>query len=748
MRPAFPLTLLFLWPAAGLAADQKIPAPAKDSYGAVENLASELKRSPSSQESKLLLPLLRDIKTADQARERLPRLNAAARGLFSAFTREKPPAPLAKAVQNAVAYLNNQADRWEDGREFSDKVLSFDPDDRAALINRSNANYGLKDFNSAFIDADKAAKLDPQDPAAYTARALASYGMKNYLQTLEDARRSLAIDPGDKTASSLLNLAEGRKPSSTAKNENIRVEAVLQREYQGMVQQLNQAEEKRKDLPSELASPAVNRLIRGAASKLSLRDYPGALKEADRAIEAAPNNATAFYYKATAYNLLGRYEEAVASASQALALNPNDVASRDARAWAQNHLDQFHNAIADSDQSLELDPADPYAYANRGFAHEKLGDIDAMVSDLKRAADLSPQFEPVYRDAMAMHNLSTLPAKTREFREPGTPAAVAQGSRGQLLIALAGSLAAGLLVAFGLLHVVDAHKSKPASKPGQPQDASASRTPSGIDSSYDMGPAIGRGGMGLVFEAVDRALRRKVAVKILRDEFKLDAKAKERFLEEARTVAALHHPCIVDIHSIVEDEAGLYMVFEYIEGKTVDELLVEKKRFGLDEAKNVMRHVCQALEFAHRHNVVHRDLKPSNIMITDDGQVKVMDFGISRHAKDVVSAQAGERKYSVTNSIVGTPYYMSPEQEYGIVRPESDIFSLGACLYEMLSGQRPYPPPATTQLKLARDYAKLSSIATGLSPRLDAFMDDALDPDPDKRIASAARFWALLEKIT
>lgn len=726
----FSLALFFLfWPSAGYSSDRK---PLR------EILLAELKASPQSQEAKLLLPILEISKTEEDLRRRLPELSAAARGL--------PATVLARTAQNAVAALNNEAARWQESKDLADKVLFSDPQNRTALLNRSGANYGLKDFNSAFLDADTAARLDAYDPQAYVARALAAYGMKDYPQTLEDARRAIALDPSDKTAASLLKLTEGRKPPRPQNDREGRVGTKLEREYRDLAQQLNQAEEKRKSLAAELMSPEAGRLIRSAASKLALRDYAAALEDAEAATRAAPESATAFYYKATALNLLSRYEEAVASASRALALNPNDVAARDARAWARNHLDEFHKSIADSNHSLELDASNAYAYANRGFANEKLGNIDAMAADLKRAAELSTQFEPVYHDAMAMHNLPTPAFKPREFREPLLAATFLKG-KGRFLLALIGSLAGGFLTALGLLHLLNKHKSKSeAEKEARNASWAKARVPSGIDSSYAIGRPIGRGGMGLVFEAVDRALQRKVAVKILREEFQLDAKAKQRFLEEARTVAALHHPGIVDIHSIVEDEAGLYMIFEYIEGRTLDELL-EKKRFGLAEAKNVMRRVCQALEFAHRHNVVHRDLKPANIMIANDGTVKVMDFGISRHARDAVEAQGVEKKYNVTNSIVGTPYYMSPEQEYGIVRPESDIFSLGACLYEMLSGRHPFPAPASSQLKLARDYAKLSSLVAGLPKDIDAFIDAALEPDPDKRISSAADFWSMLDVI-
>ena len=252
--------------------------------------------------------------------------------------------------------------------------------------------------------------------------------------------------------------------------------------------------------------------------------------------------------------------------------------------------------------------------------------------------------------------------------------------------------------------------------------------------------------MGIVYEAVDKVLGRKVAIKMLLDEFQIDAKAKEQLLDEARTVAALHHPNIVDIYSIVSNAQGLYLVFEFLSGRTVEDLLARQKRLTLPEVKTVLGPVCAALEFAHRHNVVHRDLKPSNIMITDDGRVKVMDFGISRRLQaSRQPAGDGRRGYELTNSVVGTPYYMSPEQEYGVVRQESDIYSLGTCLYEMVTGRRPYPPPASHIQKMSCEYDRAATLVPALPLSLDVLIAAALQPDPDKRIRSAADFWAMLD---
>jgi eukaryotic-like serine/threonine-protein kinase len=254
--------------------------------------------------------------------------------------------------------------------------------------------------------------------------------------------------------------------------------------------------------------------------------------------------------------------------------------------------------------------------------------------------------------------------------------------------------------------------------------------------SYELGKAIGQGGMGVVYEAFDKRLKRPVAIKMLRREYELDDEAKTRFIEEARTVAELHHPAIVDIHAIEEDDRGVYLVFERLEGRTLDQVLEQRGRLPLREIKRVLRAVCDALQYAHERNVVHRDLKPANVMLLENGGIKVLDFGISRHA-----ARRGKK---VTQTVVGTPEYMAPEQEYGFVQKENDVFSLGALLYEMATGARPYDASAP---KITKSYALARSRVPSLPFELDVLIDRSLEPDPEKRVASPADFWRELSTV-
>ncbi|MEK7383879.1 MAG: protein kinase, partial [Elusimicrobiota bacterium] len=546
---------------------------------------------------------------------------------------------------------------------------------------------------------------------------------------IEDARKALSRNPNDRTAFSLVKLSEGRvKTVPDFEKTQTRLADSIEREYHGMVQQLNQLEERRLAPPEQLLPDGVRRLTSSAAAKLSVKDYWGAHDDAEKALELYTSNTQALYYLSVSHNLIGEYAEAANDATRALALAPRDGALRDARAWAYNRMGRVQEAIADAQHAIEIDPRDAYAFANRAYANEQRGDFPAMAEDYRAAAKINPQFLPAYRDAARRHGMTPQPlsgGKSGVSAIERVPAKVRS-----FAAVLFSSLFGGLLIALGVLHVIAGIKEQRAAR-NVP-------APTGLEASYEIGKAIGQGGMGVVYEAVDRKLRRPVAIKMLRDEFKLDDAAKARFLEEARTVAELSHPIIVDIHAIVEDERGVSLVFERLAGRALDLVLAERGRLKLPEIKRILQSVCDGLAYAHAHDVIHRDLKPSNVMLLDDGGVKLLDFGISRHAANASSKPA-------TQTVTGTPHYMAPEQEYGAVRKESDVFSLGAVLYEMLTGNRPFEGSA--QAKLAKAYHRPSHFVPGISLELESLIDRALEPDPEKRIASPAEFWRQLDAV-
>ena len=708
-------------------------ARARASAALLNTVQAQLGAEPDSKAKTDLMGALSDLErgTAQASPEARQAWIAAHLGDFNEVLRtlgKDAPAPLLRKADKAASRLNSLAERWEDSREFAEKALAYDPDDRDALIDRSQANTNLSDFARGYADAERAAKLAPDSAEAFTARAAAAYGLGNYLQAEEDARHALALDPENKAAFALMKLSEGRakKMPDFEKKEPAQLADTVEREYHGMVEQLNQVEERRQAPVEEPGPSAVARLVASSGSKLTVKDYYGAVEDADKALQLDPNNTRALYFRAAAHNLIGEYGDAARDATRGLSMQPNDAPLHDARDWAYNRMGRFVDAVADAHFALESNPRDGYALANRAYADEQRGDYQAMAEDYQAAAALNPQFEPTYEDAARRHGL-TPQTTARDKTVPSIDARRHKRERSFALM-LISSLLGGLLVALGILHVGSIAKT---SAPAAPAPAA------GIEKAYTLGKPIGQGGMGVVYEAYDRNLKRSVAIKMLRDEYKLDDDAKRSFMEEARMVAELHHPAIVDIHNIIEDDRGLYLIFERLEGHTLDEVLAKRKRLPLNEIKDILKQVCAALDYAHARDVVHRDLKPSNVMLTERG-VKVLDFGISRHA-----ARAGNT--ATTQTVTGTPHYMAPEQEYGIVQKENDVFSLGAVLYEMVTGVRPYE--GAHQVKLAKRFLRASSRVHGVPLELDLLIDQCLEPDPAKRVKSPAEFWARLSAV-
>ena len=201
---------------------------------------------------------------------------------------------------------------------------------------------------------------------------------------------------------------------------------------------------------------------------------------------------------------------------------------------------------------------------------------------------------------------------------------------------------------------------------------------------YQILREVGRGAMGVVYEARDPNIGRVVALKVLRQDRITTEKFVNRFLKEAKVVGRLSHPRIVTIYDVGEDQGTIYIAMEFLEGIPLSDL-INNKRFDADEVVELGIQIASALEYAHQKGVVHRDIKPSNIIVSPDGQIKITDFGIA-HIEDATATlqtQAGE--------IMGTPAYMSPEQVQGNpVDCRSDLFSLGIILYELSTGTRPF----------------------------------------------------------
>ena len=261
-----------------------------------------------------------------------------------------------------------------------------------------------------------------------------------------------------------------------------------------------------------------------------------------------------------------------------------------------------------------------------------------------------------------------------------------------------------------------------------------------IGGKYELQEQIGSGGMGVVLLARDVTLGRKVAVKKMRPEIRSSDKERPRFLSEARIIAKVKHPYIVPIHDILEESGELYLVFGYVDGRSLAEVLAQKGRMSLPECKDLLKYVCEAVDFAHQNKVLHRDLKPGNVMVDERGFAMVMDFGLAREAKHSLG-RLTQMDFS------GTPAYMAPDQHLGESGRAGDVYALGVMLYEMLSGELPFRGPDFLAQKERRAYKPLSQAAPGLPAGCDALIAAALDPDPKLRIANVAAFLEMVKAL-
>jgi serine/threonine protein kinase len=205
---------------------------------------------------------------------------------------------------------------------------------------------------------------------------------------------------------------------------------------------------------------------------------------------------------------------------------------------------------------------------------------------------------------------------------------------------------------------------------------------------------LGAGGMGAVYLAHHTGLNKPIAIKVLPAELASNSEFIARFQREARLAARLEHPNVVQVYDVGSEQGVHYITMQYIEGRSLDGILKDKKKFSVGESVAIARRVAVALVAAHKLGIVHRDIKPANILLSKDGLIKVADFGL---AKDTDS----NRTLSGTGQIVGTPYYMSPEQAQGLnVDARSDLYSLGATMYHLITGRKPFDAPTPISIVL------------------------------------------------
>jgi len=290
--------------------------------------------------------------------------------------------------------------------------------------------------------------------------------------------------------------------------------------------------------------------------------------------------------------------------------------------------------------------------------------------------------------------------------------------------------------------------STPTGTAGADLGAPPSSGPPVLSDRYEMGEVIGRGGMAEVRRGRDLRLGRTVAIKSLRVDLVTDQTFQARFRREAQSSASLNHPNIVAVYDTGESEIGgvsvPYIVMEYVEGKTLREMLREEPSISTGTALEITEEVLRALDYSHRAGIVHRDIKPGNVMITEAGQVKVMDFGIARAMGD-----AGQTM-TQTSMVVGTAQYLSPEQARGeTADARSDLYATGCVLYELLTGRPPFLGDSLVSVAMAHVKeapSPPSALNPAIPPAVDAVVLTALAKDRLQRYQSAAEMRADLER--
>lgn len=256
-----------------------------------------------------------------------------------------------------------------------------------------------------------------------------------------------------------------------------------------------------------------------------------------------------------------------------------------------------------------------------------------------------------------------------------------------------------------------------------------------LNGRYEIISRLGEGGMADVYLAEDLILKRKVAVKLLRLDFRDNPKAKKRFQHEAMAATQLDNPHIVGIYDVDEVEGMQYLVMEYIDGEDLKKYISDHFPIPYAEVVNIMEQICSAVSEAHRHHIIHRDLKPQNILVDQNGYIKITDFGISRAGTEDTMTQ--------TRSIIGSIHYLSPEQIKGeMATQQSDIYSLGIILYELLTGKVPFTGDTAVSIAIKHSQQAIPSVRD-FDPRIPQAMENvvlkATAKDPNDRYPTVER---------
>ena len=267
-----------------------------------------------------------------------------------------------------------------------------------------------------------------------------------------------------------------------------------------------------------------------------------------------------------------------------------------------------------------------------------------------------------------------------------------------------------------------------------------------LSSSYEIGPELGRGGMGIVYRAKDRRLKRTVAIKVLPPELAYRSEIRTRFLREAETAAQLSHPNIVPIYSVDEEGGLVFFVMACVDGVNLARRLHDQGRLPVAESRRILKEVGEALAYAHGRGVIHRDIKPDNILLeAETGRAMMTDFGIARAIQE-----GGDARLTATGVAIGTPAFMSPEQAAGDreIDGRSDLYSLGVVAYQMLTGELPFSAGSTALMLMKHMTERpvpVDQKRPEVPPDFAATVMTLLEKEPERRFPSASSFVLMLE---
>jgi len=623
------------------------------------------------------------------------------------------------SLYNGISRLLMDNNNYKEAEHYLSRTIEIDKNNYDAYTMRAEARYSLKDIKGAIEDIKRASEIDPTNE---TTKLLSSFLVKSSGFSNSDISY-LKNSFGDSEV-------KGPDIGVSVKGGGIREDKDEGRNMKGDLNNSITEEEKKS-----------NYYLKIGISKSQMQDYNEALRYFNMSIEKNPDNLSAYIERANVYNLIGKYDDAIKDTTYVLMNDPTNIVALNIRAFAMYKKGNLSEAFYDTNRAIEIKPNYADAIFLRALIYEKQKRYDEMLQDLEKASKINSSYTPYFHDALSSYAMQTKSFLRYYDRNRDLLKIAKEDEKAfnlkRFLILLALTVIGGIFIGISLLHVLSP---KFTTHTTATQDVSHSNilAPSifyeGVASGkYKIIKKIGQGGMGSVYLAVDQTLNREVAIKKMNEDLRISEREKQRFIEEARTVAMLHHPNIIEIYTIFEEKGDLYLVFEYINGVTLDKKLDKEVRMLFDEVRHIVNEVSKALSYAHMKGIIHRDLKLSNIMISKEGFVKVMDFGLAKVVREVRAKESH-------SEIVGSPAYMAPEQDKGMYFKESDLYSLGICIYEMLTGEIPFTGPDYHYQKEKKLYTPISLLVVGLPKGLDNVISKLLEPNPNDRYHSVEEF--------